>query len=250
MNQTDKEQNLNHISTLWTVVRDAHDGSAEAANLALATLVDRYSGAVRRYLLGALHDPHAADDLAQEFSLRMVRGDLRHADPRRGRFRDLVKTVLFHLIVDHQRKQRTAPQPLPADECGPGQADDTLLMSDEKFIDSWRQQLLAQAWIGLEKWDRQHGSCYFAVLRCRAENRELSSAELAEKLRKVLGKTVTADWVRQTLHRARDQFAQLLLDELSHSLADPTRELLAEELADLRLLAYCQDALQRWTVVS
>jgi RNA polymerase sigma-70 factor (ECF subfamily) len=244
------DNNLNRISTIWTMVRNAHGASGEAASVALATLVERYSGAVRRYLLGALRDPHAADDLAQEFSLRMVRGDFRNADPRRGRFRDLVKTVLFHLIIDYQRKLRTTPQPLPADECGPAQADDASLTSDEKFIESWRQQLLTQAWLALEKWDQLHGSCYYRVLRARAEQRELSSAELAEKLRTSLGKTVTADWVRQTLHRAREQFADLLLEELSHSLAEPTRERLAEELADLRLLSYCQEALERWNEVS
>jgi RNA polymerase sigma-70 factor (ECF subfamily) len=250
MSDTSSENNLNRISTLWTVVRNAHDRSGEAASVALATLVERYSGAVRRYLLGALHDQHAADDLAQEFSLRMVRGDLRQADPSRGRFRDLVKTVLFHLIIDHQRKLRTAPQPLPAEECVAAQGDDARLTSDELFLESWRQQLLSQAWSALEKWDRQHRSCYYHVLRCRAEDRDLSSAELAEKLSASLGKPVTAPWVRQTLHRAREQFAYLLLDELSDSLAEPTRERLAEELADLRLLSYCQEALEHWTAAS
>jgi RNA polymerase sigma-70 factor (ECF subfamily) len=247
MSQTDKEQQLNHISTLWTVVREAHGGSGDTASEALAALVERYRPAVRRYLLGALRDPHAADDLAQEFSLRMLRGDFRNADPSRGRFRDLVKTVLFHLIIDYQRKLKAAPQSLPADECGPAQADDHALTSDEKFLESWRQQLLASAWLALEKWDRQHGSCYFQVLHFRAQNRNLSSAEMALRLRDTLGKTVTADWVRQTLHRAREQFAHLLLEELAHSLADPTRERLGEELADLRLLAYCQEALDRFT---
>jgi hypothetical protein len=56
---------------------------------------------------------------------------------------------------------------------------------------------------------------------------------------------VSADWVRQNLRRAREQFADLLLDELTQSLEDPTRERLEEELVDLRLFSYCQDALER-----
>jgi RNA polymerase sigma-70 factor (ECF subfamily) len=83
------------------------------------------------------------------------------------------------------------------------------------------------------------------VLRFRSENRELTSAVMARQLSTRLGKEVRADWVRQTLHRARDQFADLLIEELRHSLENPTREHLAEELADLRLLAYCQNALDR-----
>jgi RNA polymerase sigma-70 factor (ECF subfamily) len=239
-------ENLNHISTMWTVVRRAHARSPEAAAPALQVLVERYSGAVYRYLLGALRDSHAADDLAQEFSLRFVRGDFRNADPRRGRFRDLVKTVLFHLIVDYQRRKKGSPQTLPPDECGPADSGEDPLTSDVQFVESWRQQLLAQAWAGLSKYDRKHGSRYYEVLRFRAEHRELSSAEMASRLGARLGKAVSADWVRQTLRRAREQFADLLLEELADSLEAPTRESLAEELADLRLLSYCQHALERW----
>lgn len=247
MDEVRVDQNLNHISTLWSMVRKAHDGTTDAASRALKVLMERYSGAVYRYLLGALRDPHAADDLSQEFSLRFVRGDFRNADPERGRFRDLVKTVLFHLIVDHQRRQKASPLALPPDDCGPAQPDTAALTSDAQFIESWRQQLLSQAWAALAHWDRRNGSRYYDVLRYRAEHRELSSAEMAAQLSVRLNKKVSADWVRQTLRRAREQFADLLLEELSHSIVNPTRERLAEELADLRLLSYCQPALERWT---
>jgi RNA polymerase sigma-70 factor (ECF subfamily) len=246
MDGADGSANLNQISTIWTIIRRAHGGSPEKAGLALQALLERYNGAVYRYLLGALHDPHAADDLAQEFSLRFVRGDFRNADPRRGRFRDLVKTVLFHLIVDYQRRQKGNPQALPADEYGPAGPDCNPLTSDEEFIESWRRQLLAQAWTALARYDRKHGSRYYEVLRFRAENRELSSAQMAERLGARLGKPVTPDWVRQTLRRSREQFADLMLEELAQSLEEPTRENMAEELADLRLLSYCQHALERW----
>jgi RNA polymerase sigma factor (sigma-70 family) len=247
-------QNLNQISTIWTLVREAsppvggaaNPASREAATRALQALMERYGGAVYRYLLGALRDPHAADDLSQEFSLRFVRGDFRNADPERGRFRDLVKTVLFHLIVDHQRRRKASPLALPPDDCGPAQPDGDALTSEVQFVESWRQQLLSQAWTALNRWDRLKGSCYYDVLRYRAKHRELTSAEMAAKLSVRLKKKVSADWVRKTLERARDQFADLLLEELSHSIVNPTRERLAEELADLRLLSYCQPALDRW----
>jgi RNA polymerase sigma-70 factor (ECF subfamily) len=248
MDEVKADQNLNHISTVWTMVRKAHAGAVEPekANHALKALMERYSGAVYRYLLGALRDPHAADDLSQEFSLRFVRGDFRNADPERGRFRDLVKTVLFHLIIDYQRRQKAGPMALPPDDCGPAQPGSDTLTSDAQFIESWRQQLLSQAWAALARWDRRNRSHYYDVLRYRAEYRELSSTEMAEQLSGLLKKQVSADWVRKTLQRAREQFADLLLDELSHSIVNPTRERLADELADLRLLSYCQPALERW----
>jgi RNA polymerase sigma-70 factor (ECF subfamily) len=246
MDGGDGAENLNRISTQWSVVRRAHAGPPEAAAPALQALVERYSGAVYRYLLGALHDPHAADDLAQELSLRLVRGDFRNADPRRGRFRDLVKTALFHLIVDYQRRRKGVPQTLPPDECGPAGPEPDTPASERDFAESWRQQLLAQAWSGLAKYDRRHGSRYYEVLRFRAENREATSAEMARRLGARLGKSVTPEWVRQTLRRAREQFAGLLLEELAQSLESPTREALAEELAELRLLTYCREALEQW----
>src|SRR6516165_5973402 len=182
MDDNPTSTNLNHISTIWSMVRRAHEETPSMAQPALQALVDRYSGAVYRYLLGALRDPHAADDLAQEFSLRFVRGDFRNADPQRGRFRDLVKTVLFHLIVDYQRRLKAGPRALPPDDCGPAQPEDSMLTSDAQFLESWREQLLSQAWGALAAFDRRHGSRYYEVLRFRAENRELTSAEMAEQL--------------------------------------------------------------------
>jgi RNA polymerase sigma-70 factor (ECF subfamily) len=236
------DHNLATTSTLWSLVREANDGPEEAAQRARELLLERYKGAVHRYLLAALRDPNAADDLAQEFFLRFVRGDFRNADPEKGRFRDLVKTTLFHLIVDHQRRMKSRPQPLPPEDFGPASTgEEAAVNSDEEFLDSWRQQLLSQTWRAL----RGQDATYYAVLRLRAENNDLSSAEMAERLTVQLGHAVSADWVRTRLKRAREQFADLLLDELAQSMDNPTRARLEEELADLRLLAYCRDAVAR-----
>ena len=43
----------------------------------------QHCGAAYRYLLGAVHDPDAADDLCQDFAVRFLRGDFRRADPGR-----------------------------------------------------------------------------------------------------------------------------------------------------------------------
>ena len=59
------------------------------------------------------------------------------------------------------------------------------------------------------------------------------------------GRPFTAAGVRQTLHRAREKFAGLLLDEITHSLEDPTTEQLEQELVELGLLDYCRPALER-----
>jgi len=106
-------ERLSQISTRWTLLFQAHQGSAEAVSTAQKQLIQRYTPAVYRDLLGAVHDPEAADELFQEFALRFVRGDFKRADPERGRFRDFLKTSLYHLVVDYQRRRQQQAVPLP-----------------------------------------------------------------------------------------------------------------------------------------
>jgi RNA polymerase sigma-70 factor (ECF subfamily) len=236
---------LNRISTLWTLVGQAHGRLEEAATTARRELLERYRRAVHRYLLGALHDPHSADELTQEFALRFMQGDYHGADPKRGRFRDFVKGVLFHLLAAYH-KQRRRHTPLPAEGWEPAAAGPDIPDLDQPFLDSWRDELLNRAWKALEQIQQQTGQPFFAVLRFRAEHPDLRSAQMAEQLTVQLGKPATAPWVRQTLHRARDKFADLLLQDVAQTLHNPTAEGLEQELIDLGLLAYCQPALARY----
>ncbi len=242
MGQEDLNERLSRISTAWTMLHQAHTGSADAAAAAQQMLLQRYRGAVYRYLLAALRDPHAADDLTQEFALALVRGDFRKAEPQRGRFRHYVKTVLFHLVSKYRKQQHKDPQPLATDSDNPALAalaapED----SERQFLENWRNELLARAWEALA----EAQPAFYAVLRFRAAHPKLPSAEMARQLSQQLGKPLTPDSVRQKLHRARGMFAELLLDEVAHSVEPPTAELVEEELRELNLWVYCQPALER-----
>jgi RNA polymerase sigma-70 factor (ECF subfamily) len=241
--KSSKPDRLSRISTFWSMVRAAQQGAPAAASDAQVKLLQRYSRPVRRYLLGALRDPDAAEELYQEFFLRFVRGDFKNASPERGRFRDFVKTVLFHLIVDHQRRQRSNPQPLDANVPEPTAAP--ALDPEHEFAERWRHELLRRAWAALAEAERQTGRPLHTVLRLKIDHPKLSSAELAEQFAARLGKPVTIDSLRQALHRARERFADLLLAEVAHSLQHPSRDKLEQELLELRLLVYCQPALKR-----
>ena len=83
---------LSAVSTMWTVLRQAHGGHPDQVTQARELLLARYGGAVRRYLMTLLRDPHAADDLTQEFAIRLVTGKFHAAD---GGIRDdVAETVL------------------------------------------------------------------------------------------------------------------------------------------------------------
>jgi RNA polymerase sigma-70 factor (ECF subfamily) len=237
------DRSLNRISTLWTVVCQANQGTEGEAARAQEVLLRRYGRAVRRYLLGALRDPEAAEDLSQEFALRFLRGGFRGADRQRGRFRDFVKGVLSHLIADHHRRR----PPLPLPSCGgePAAPPEDVPDPDQQFLATWREDVLARAWEALEGHQLRTGQPLYTVLRFRADHPDVPSAQMAEQLGARLGKAPTAAGVRQALHRAREKYVDLVLDEVAQTLDAPTAEQLEEELIDLGLLEFCRAGLER-----
>jgi RNA polymerase sigma-70 factor (ECF subfamily) len=245
MQPADPDPKLSQIVTLWSMVHVAHGLDAEAATAARQKLLSRYGGAVKRYLLGALRDPEAADELTQEFALRFLGGKYGGAEPERGRFRNFVKGVLAHLIADHFRRQQARPRPLPLDSDNVAASCTDPAGPDPLFVESWRQELLARAWQALAEVEAQTGQPFHTVLRLRVDHPDLRSPQLAEQLAERLGKPVSAAGVRQTLHRARDRFADLLLDEVVQTLGKSAEADLEQELLELNLLAYCQPALDR-----
>jgi RNA polymerase sigma-70 factor (ECF subfamily) len=239
-------RHISQIDTIWPVLRQAHTGDPVAVNAAQQAILQRYRPAIFRYLVACLGDTEAADDLCQEFSLRFVRGDFRNADPEKGRFRDLLKSSLYHLIIDyHKRRQRGMPQ-LSPEAPEPSADSASTLDSDRQFLAAWRADLLNKAWEKLAEEEHQTGRPMHTVLHYRAAHPEMRSAQMAEQLTGRLGKEVTGDWVRKWLHAARERFAEFLLDEVSASLQDATREAIVQELIDLELFQYCKIAVDRW----
>jgi RNA polymerase sigma-70 factor (ECF subfamily) len=238
MSDETPDQRLSRIATMWTVVRQAHDPARDAANEALQVLFERYRGAVYAYLVGALRDREAADELFQEFALRTVRGDFHRADPERGRFRDYLRRVLINLVNDHHRARQAWPKLMHPNAPEPAAAADD---SEPDFLAAWRSELLERTWRALA----EAQPTYHAVLLFRVQNPEAQSPLIAEQLSKQLDKPLTSDTVRKALQRGQKKFADLLVEEVRRSLEEPTEEELGKELRDLDLLRYCQGAMER-----
>lgn len=228
---------LEHITTSWSVVRDAH-GTPDTARAALEALTRRYGLAVERYLRKVAGGAEPAAELYQEFWVAVAEGKLGTADPGRGRFRDYVKAVLRHLVAKYHARRKRGPQAAggdsPALAAVPAPGPD-----DDRLDAEWREILIARTWAALQGANK----FYYDVLWFRAHHAHLRSPELAAQLTARLGKAITAEGVRQTLRRARRQFCRLLVEEVKDSLATPTREEAEAELAELGLLEECRDAL-------
>src|SRR5262249_29459922 len=157
-------------------------------------------------LRGVVRNSDAAEDLFQEFACRVLKGDLHGADPERGRFRNFVKGVLFHLVADHHQRQKRQPVAMPDGVPEPVVEPPSMADLDRDLVRSWGAGGLARCWQAVEAFDSQSNKMFYKVLRFRAEHPKMSSEEMAEALSRELGKPLTAAAVRQTLHRAREKF--------------------------------------------
>jgi RNA polymerase sigma factor (sigma-70 family) len=239
----DLNDRLSAIGTRLTIWLQAHQGLGEAAIVARQQLVLRYYGAVYRYLLSMLRDPAAAEELSQDFAVRLLRGDFKHFDSQRSRFRDFLKTSVRHLVMDYWRKQKKNEKSQPL-ESAPSEAAESTSEADfdRAFEQKWREELVARTWEALEKNQKESGQPYYTVLRSKTDQPELRSPQLAAQVSAQLGRAVTAESLRQLLHRARRRFAELLVDEVGRSLGTAEPDQVSEELIDLGLMSYCRAA--------
>ncbi len=243
MEDVEFDPHLSQMSTQWALVFQAHSGKPDEAQIAASLLMGRYAGAVHRYLLKALKNADAADDLDQEFAVRFLRGDFRNSNPMRGRFRDYVKRTVQNLINDYYRRQRPTVS-FDSNSPEPVGVDDVAGEFDQQFIESWRKDLLERAWAALDALEKTTGQPYHTVLRARVSHPDLPSAELGVRLTNALKRPMTAGAVRQSLQRARRKYIEFLLTEVRASLDHPTQEALEQELSDLNLLHYCRPYLK------
>jgi RNA polymerase sigma-70 factor (ECF subfamily) len=244
MDESELRSRLSQISTRWSLIRVAHGDETTEVQRAQAELFDRYRGAAYRYLVAALRSPDAADEVFQDFAVRLLKGDFHRAAPEHGRFRNYLKTALSRLIIDFRRRRGRADAQAINDLAGNLAADPDA--EDAQFDECWRTEMLERAWNALAEGDRESGRPHYAVLRYRSEHPDAPSRDLADALNQQLNpaRPYTEAGIRQIVHRAREQFADLLLEEVGTSLGTRDVDAIEAELAALKLLSYCRTALE------
>lgn len=220
---------LDQISTCWPLIADP------------VQFTLRYAPAIERYLQTLLRDGHDAEEVLQEFLLRgLEQGFFRGAELR-GRFRDYLKRAVRNAAVDHLRRRRVPIEgrvdltevPMPGSE-----------QADREWVVEWRECVLARAWEGLYAHQRRSpGNLFHTVLQATMRDPEANSTTLALQVSEATGQPLTAHAFRKQLSRARRLFAELILEEVRHTLPEPTREGIEDELAALSLLTYLRNLL-------
>ena len=232
------DQRISGISTNWEQILAAHRtyNGHENVNPAKLEVLRKYLVCVYQYICGATKDHHVAEDLAQDFALRFLRGDFRNVSPAKGRFRDYLKRALRNMVSDHFKSQNRKRE---LEEHLEPPADSEQL--DKDFVAQWRRQLIGYAWESLRDFEKQKSNYYYCVLRARSANPNASSQELAQLISKETGKTCSAEWTRQNLTRARRKFSQFLMDEVRRTLDSPDQDEIDSELASLGLQHYMSE---------
>jgi RNA polymerase sigma-70 factor (ECF subfamily) len=246
-NSTPRTPRLDEIATRWSLFQQAHQGSPDHSSAARNAFVLQYGSAVRKYVGAIVKDSQEAEELAQEVMVRLLRGDFAGATPARGRFRDLLKVAVRNMVRSHwSRKQRRSTAVLNEEQlCDSGC---NRRSCKETLFGSWRQGVLDRAMAALDEHERAHAGCVQAtLLRLRMEFPEADSEELAARLAEKTGKAIRTDCLRQQLHRARERFAQLLVDEVAQSMVHPTAQQIEDELREAGLLQHVSDYLpENW----
>lgn len=224
---------IEQISTRWSLITDPMQ------------FVLRYGPAVRAYLSALVPNRHDAEDVTQDFLMRVLRQPVLVPERvRNGRFRDYLKAALRNAAVDHFRK-RGGPGGKTTSHVDHLIAPDLEKPADADWAVEWRKVLLDRCWEALEARERQAADNFgYTALRLTVDNPELDSPALADMLSDVAKKRFTAEAYRKQLSRARRHFAEAVVAEVKQTLEAPSSENVIQELIDLNLMEYVRDFLK------
>ncbi len=227
---------LEWISTRWPQLGDT-------AHFCL-----RYGPAIRKYAAALTRDPHDADEVSQEFLVRVLERGFANADPARGRFRDYLKAAVRNAARTFLQRKRPRAQ-VDADVSEVAAGEESPSPSDQEWIGEWRQCLLDAAWRALEKQEHTSpGNFGYTVLRLSQAHPDEDSAALAARLATKGGSAMRPDAFRKQLSRARRAFAEHLAREVARTLEDAARERIEEELIEVGLFPFVRGFLPPdWT---
>jgi RNA polymerase sigma-70 factor (ECF subfamily) len=214
-------------TTRWSLVLEARRSSPQVQQ-ALETLCGAYWYPLYAYLRRAGRRPEEAQDLTQEFFLRLVEKDyLRTADPERGRFRTFLLVMFKRFLANqqerHQAQKRGGGCTIFSIDFTAGEerfsrepADDRT--PEKTFERRWALALLERVLVRLQEdyASKGRGELFQALtFVLTGEGDSPPYAELGERL------GMAAGAVKVAAHRLRKRYRDLLRDEIAHTVGRP-----------------------------
>ncbi len=221
---------LDEISTEWSIVRDP------------THFVRRYAPAIQRYVRALVHNCHDAEEIVQNFFLRIAQNGLLRPS-QGGRFRDYLKAAVRNAARNYLFRNR-APKPADPALLQDCIADKSQAAGDQVWVNEWRKCLLERACRALEQHQSQSpGNLFHLVLNMIANNPLDDSKTLAARTSALIGRPLRDEAFRKQVSRARRLLARLLVREVAQTLGDSTPAQVKEELIVLGLWQYIRDHL-------
>lgn len=197
--------------TLWTQVLRAGDGARDALN----ALFDIYWKPVYFFVRRKGRSIEDAKDLTQGFFASLLeRNSLAKVDRQRGKFRSWLLGALEHFLADDRDRRNAAKRRAP--EVAAAEPE---YRPESTFEKDWATAVLGRAYAALEAEDGRAAAVARAMMSKRAY------AEVAREL------GISEGNVQVIAHRARKRLRELILRELSATVASPAEA--EAELADL-----------------
>jgi DNA-directed RNA polymerase specialized sigma24 family protein len=226
-------------TTSWTAVVKAGRSDSAEAREALTRLCATYWQPLHAYLRRTGRTDADAKDLTQGFFYVLLsRNYLNAADRTKGKFRSFLLTALKHYLANEHDRATAAKR-------GGGQALVSLDQSVEGDV-SGPGLDPAEELTPSTLYERQWAATLFrrAEARLRADYKAQDRETLFERLQHYLeGETAWGEYsevgnelglssaaVAMAVHRLRHRYAQLVREEVSETLVNPTREEIEEEL--------------------
>ena len=216
------------VTTHWSVVLAAGHGDTTRADDALAHLCQTYWYPLYAYARRRGCSPPDAQDLTQEFFVRLLEGNwVAKADRERGRFRSFLLSAMKHFMANEWNKAHTQKR---------GGRQPILSLDDESAEQRYRlepaeqatpESLFERGWVltlleGVlarleEEYCHTGKQAWMEAIRpaLTSDRGALDYAQMAHKL----GMTETA--ARVAVHRLRQRYRQLIRAEVASTVASP-----------------------------
>jgi RNA polymerase sigma-70 factor (ECF subfamily) len=224
----DAATNARFGATPWTDVTLAQQGVSTAGRAALERLCRLYWYPVYAHIRQRGRGPHDAEDLTQEFfSLLVEKNYLEAADRRRGRFRSFLLVAVNRFLVNAYHRNHALKR-------GGGQA---IISIDQQAAEHWLESETAVGHSPDQSFDRRWAQAVLdhTLGRLRADYTEHGKAELFDVLQEfAVEETEHRDYselsarlgmtpgsVAVAVHRLRQRYRELLLEEIQTTVANP-----------------------------